>query len=106
MNYTIHWSNNLSLSETLNMTNTKTNGTYYHAFSNASANGTLYYWSVNLTDSNDNWRNETYSFTTRNETGKTNMGTKLYPVILIFALIPFVLFFLTYKKRKNKKRRY
>ena len=107
MNYTIYWGTDLSLSETLNLSNLNSNGTYYHPFSNASVNGSTYYWSVNLTDTSNNWVNETYSFSTRNETGKMMIGSKLYPVILLFAIVPIVLFFLGYKKRKEKKyRRY
>jgi len=105
MNYTIYWDYNLSLEENLSSANSITNGTIYQLFINASTNGTTYYWSVNLTDTDDNWINKTYHFTTRNETGNIMLGSKLFPAVLLFALIPFVLFFIMYK-RKKKYRRY
>ncbi len=48
---------NNSISNNTNIIQTNTN------FSNYS---TTYYWSVNLTDGNDNWDNKTYHFTTQN----------------------------------------
>ena len=43
---------------------TSANGTYYQSNSSMSALDTRYFWSVNTSDGNGNWDNDTYEFTT------------------------------------------
>ena len=106
MNYTIYWGDNLN--ETLTTANSQNNGTYYHPFNNASDNSTTYYWSVNLTDTNGQWVNETYYFKTRYELGYIQQPTSnsLW-IIGIFGIIAFILLFIgikTHKKKNNYRR--
>jgi len=105
MNYTISWST--SLNETLATATGQVNGTYYHLFTNASTIGTTYTWCINLTDTDNNWLNHTYSFTTRREmgylggSGSTQRNSLwILGIIGILGLACFFIFFI-YKRRKN-----
>ena len=62
--------------------------------SNFSDYSTTYYWSVNLTDGNEGWDNETYHFTTRNNNTPTfsgeaptnqSIGIILQPTVYVIA---------------------
>jgi len=103
MNYTVYWGDNLS--ETITTATSQNNGTYYHPFSNASSNDTTYTWSVNLTDTSGNWLNETYTFTTRNESGFF-VNKRYLPIFIIFGIIPFIILFFWKKKKTKKENKY
>ena len=51
---------------------TSNNGTYYQTATNMNTFGTKYYWSINATDSEGHWTNETFYFTTNYQPNITN----------------------------------
>ena len=106
MNYTIYWGETLeNITSNISSRNTITNNTYYHAFTNASNRPMTYYWSVNLTDTDDNWLNESYSFKTGYPLGPGGyIISTNYATIMLFGIIGFILLFLyIYQKKKKKK---
>jgi len=76
MNYTIYWGDGYN--EVVDSGSNLVNGTYYHPFVNATNYTIVYNWSVNLSDGDGHFRNESFSFTSRYENAgmikKKDMG--------------------------------
>ena len=106
MNITWYWGNSSAnathyLGSTLNVTN----GTYWMHMHPANHTFTTYWWSVNVSDGNGNYANETYTFNTSVNGTKVIMGGRdRFTLGLLIGGFSFLMMGMVLWKRRKRRR--